>query len=754
MKVINNIQRLYIVLLLLSVFALSSCIAESIPIDSPNDDSNDVTVVIHVPGPSRGNTRAIEQGKEYDNEVRRVDVLMFDAANGLYRGRVFSTDIKTGATENIKTFTVRIPGNLGNLDLMVLANAEEIIDAAEKYDTNPLEVGKTLKTDTDTSADRLLRTSLPNSTFPSFILRAWNADPLSSTFRPFPMSGEVLGFNISDDVINVNLTRMLAKINVRFADTPEGLAASNKLVINDIMLFNSNSEGYLVSRGYNQSATNVSQHTPDAITTPDSHGYNNLILYSNAAVPGTISTGLNVCVDKIFLFEVAASASAANRRDALSLIITGNYDGSPNPTSYRIDMVDSDGNYFDIIRNHYYDIVITNITGPGIGGALDTYNSKPFNITTQINAWDEAGMNDHTYDGRYELVIDKDNFTFDQTGSPAQPLKIYTDVPAGWRIEIPTASNWISVTPGAYNNSTVPFTSTTVQITCSPDNSGAPTREGSFFIVAGPFRREITVTQVTMMFAPPGVIGITAGGRLTLRGSNHYANHTAIENFAVNEFGGLENEPVWVVYYKWGSVVAMHSGINNTGLANNFTSADIAHAPAGYNLQGLISSLDAITGNTTGNRQSRYNLIPRSIAIIDNQPITINIAAGLGDPCAFADAGTSTFAYRTPIANPNWNGNAFTTGNLAWTAANAVAGIPVAGRMSTLAGQSGWFFPAAGHREINGTVESQSAIGDYWTNMSVSNNISGLILTFNSTAVDPANVSILDGGFLVRCVRQ
>jgi hypothetical protein len=520
----------------------------------------------------------------------------------------------------------------GNYDLMVLANAKDIVDAAT------LVVGTTPKTGTTTSADRLLRASLPNPSLP-FVLRGWNAQPGSTGYRPFPMWGEVLNFTpeTSGGTMNVDLIRMLAKVNIRFANTPAGQVARDKLNITGIMLFNTNSEGYLVSRGYNQSATSVSQHAPDAIITPASHGYNNMIIY----LP--VGAGFNVSVDEIFLFEAVAAASAANRTGAVSLIIEGRYDGSTVPTYYRIDMADSDGNYFDIIRNHYYDIVITAIDGPGHSLAQDAYNAKPFNITTAINAWDERGMNNHTYDGRYQITVDYDNYKFDNSGSPAQPLRIYTDVPQGWTIEVPAEHNWIKVNgalTASYDNSVVPFVSTTIQITCDNNSSTVFSRQGSFFIVAGNLRKEIIVTQeAAAMWAPPGILGITAGGRLTLRGSVHYAVDPDIKAYADSEFGGLEGEAVRMIQFKFGSVVGLRSEVSGP----SFISDDVVWAPAEYNLAGLIANI-----NVQSTQQARYDLVPDAWNRADGIPNVTNVftpfpantpanlAAGVGDPCALA----------------------------------------------------------------------------------------------------------------------
>jgi hypothetical protein len=370
----------------------------------------------------------------------------------------------------------------GNYDLMVLANAKDRIDAVQSTWGNT-----TLKSEIDRQIDE------------SVVEQAgWNAVLGSLGYKPFPMWGEALGFNLTGTrSLSIDLVRMLAKINVSFANS----TVASKLAVDQVILTNYNTLGYLVSRGWNWSATNVSQHTPDARTTPAGKGFGEGIIYPVSAADNI--NFANLVRDRIFLFEAAKPADPTNatqRLNSVNIIVRGYYDGSATPTYYRIDMVDGSSplypnSYFDIIRNHYYDIKITGINGPGYATGQEAFDNRPFNITTAINAWDERGMNNHTYDGRYQITVDFDNFTFGHTGQPQQPLKIYTDVPAGWTIEIPTANNWISVTPNTYNNSVVPFVSTTVQISCTPNDNAALGREGSFFIVAGNLRKEITVMQ-------------------------------------------------------------------------------------------------------------------------------------------------------------------------------------------------------------------------------------------------------------------
>jgi uncharacterized protein (TIGR02145 family) len=329
------------------------------------------------------------------------------------------------------------------------------------------------------------------------------------------MWGEITNFDPSTTAglsKGVDLVRMLEKINISFAS--QAAAGTGKLEIDQIILCNYQQEGLLTSRGWTWGAPGVSGHSPDDVPASAQLGFDNGIVYDIPPLADP-SDYADLFRDEIFLFE---ASTRTDPKENVSLIIRGYYEGSSTPSYYRIDMADNNGDHLEIIRNHYYDIVITAINGPGYATGQEAYDNKPFNILTQINAWDESGMNDHTYDGRYQLTVDYSNFTADYIGysisqngyitvGSSQPLRIYTDVPAGWTIEIPAASNWISVSRISYDNSMVPFESTTVQIMCSPYNTidDSYPRTGSFFIVAGGLRKEITVSQTALQWAKTNV---------------------------------------------------------------------------------------------------------------------------------------------------------------------------------------------------------------------------------------------------------
>ncbi|MDR0334127.1 MAG: hypothetical protein LBI15_11795 [Dysgonamonadaceae bacterium] len=711
--------------ILLSVFAFSGCIEEISKFPAGND--SEFTVTIDLPG-SRTTTTDI--GTDYDNNITTIDVLMFDKNNGdRYLGHVFPLLISdvSDATGTKKQFDIKVPNNK-EINFVILANARHIV--TDPVIASNLEVNNTTKT----AVYALLTESLPQ------IALDWQT---WSTTNPIPMWGETITVNTATvTTVSASLLRMLAKINLSLTDV-----AAEKLQITEVHLCNYHTSGFLAAPA-----------TPNPTTTKLT-GYDNRLIY---AVTG------NTIQNEIFLFEVAPppspdAPSRPNRLASTCLIVKGHYDGSTDDSYYRIDIRNyPNGSYLGVTRNNVYDIVIQSVTGPGSPTGEIAYDSELININATIRIWQIGYEMEFDYE-HYRMVVSESRFHFNSTGTPQQTLRVFSDHPVGWKIEFDDdgSNNWINVSPTTSNN-TVNFVDVTIN--CLP-NEALGEKTGRFYITTPGLRKRITVTQDPLdLFAPPGVLGVTAGGRLTLRGSYHYANNEDIKAFADAEFGGLENESVWIVYYKWGSVVAMHSRLTDIALQNDFTSAVIAHTPAGYDRAGLISSIDAITGTTAADREARYNLVPYYTAA-SNQQTIVDIAAGLGDPCAFATidaAGTlAGSTWRTPAATAatgrNWNGTAYThaagPNQLLFMGVDVGNGIPVAGRMSQRLGERGWFFPLSLFRSPSNV--SLNPMGYFWTNTSEGlsfGTFNGRYLNITSFQVIPAASNAASYAFAVRCV--
>lgn len=470
MKLIKNIKH-FIAFGIFGLLLLMDCTPEAF---APRAGENTISITIDVPGAA--SSRAIAGGSADDNAINRIDVLIFKVG-GAYLGRVSPIVINgSGAT---RSFTIPVPE--GNLDLVILANSRDRIDAI----ASNLVVGATART----AAYALLTESLPATNI-------WNAQSGSTGYKPFPMWGEALNINVATtpSITGVELVRALAKINVRFLNS----GISDRLTIAGVSLYNFHTTGYLASWG-------AGANTPTAISDKRTGFANGL------AFPASVING-NQIIDEIFLFEVAPPANPGNptvadRVASTSIIISGFYKGD-NPANtaelsyYRIDLRDDAGVFLGVTRNSEYDIIIRSVTGAGANTGEIAYDSESVNITATVRAWDAGDREEVDYGGEHLMRTGASRLTFlsEGEGNAAQSLNIFSDHPGGWVVE-PGYPDWFHLSITAGNNITE-----VVDITCTPFPD---LRTGEFFIRTEGLRKRITVAQVPFSQPdPPAEISI------------------------------------------------------------------------------------------------------------------------------------------------------------------------------------------------------------------------------------------------------
>jgi uncharacterized protein (TIGR02145 family) len=452
-----------------------------------NNNEGNITITIDVP--SAASTRAITEGSANDHAINRIDVLIFNANTDLYISRVSPVFINDGVNSNQKTFTIKVPK--GNLELLILANSKDAIDAAT------LVTGATTKAQAYTQLTEVLPTG-----------NIWNAQPGSPGYKPFPMWGEVPNINTNTaTTASATLVRALAKINVRFSNTlVGGILPSDKLTITGISLYNYHTNGKLASQNWNFTTPASSTPDPTAMTFKQG-GFANGVNFPTSVIVG------NQIIDEIFLFEVAPPANPANptvadRVASTCIIISGYYKGA-DPTNttelsyYRIDLRSDAGVYYGVTRNHNYDILIQDVRGPGANTGEIAYDSELVNITATVREWGAGYEVDVDYSGQYKMITNDSEFTFLSTGMPAQMLEIFSDHPGGWTVE-PGYPDWINLSITASNNTTG-FVD--MEITCN-QYTGNTVRTGEFFIRTEGLRKKITVIQVPLSQLNPADMDI------------------------------------------------------------------------------------------------------------------------------------------------------------------------------------------------------------------------------------------------------
>jgi hypothetical protein len=352
--------------------------------------------------------------------------------------------------------------------------------------------------------------------------------------------------------------------------------------------------------------------------------------------------------------------------------------------------------------------------------------------------------------------------TTDFTGTPTVvAIDNATSETAAWITSASVSGTTLTVTTAA-NSATTPRTAT---LTLTVTNAG------------GTDTATVTITQEkyvvpapdggTPTLAPPGVIGYIAGtNTLTLKGSKEYADATSvdsdsdgigdIEEYAIDNFGGLENETVYVAYFKFGSLVAISSDpTDNTGTL--LEPEDVVAAPDEW--KGSLEQARDFIGTTWTNipvyTSTDYGTTSKRNVSDPSYHNTENFAAAKGDPCMyyFGSDGWKLPTGKPYNGAPDYYRNSESDTNLPWRAVGALgAGLP-AGRLSTRAGEAGMFYPAAGYRSYsNGSVNYQGTRGYYWSSTAIDSSY-GDRLYFNSSTVLPSNYSYYAFGVSVRCVR-
>lgn len=415
-----------------------------------------------------------------ENEMKEVDLLVFREIDGieyyLYHTHATSIDNNNGGIN--KKFKALIQKSRGSERhrIVVIANAREAVgEVVESFNTDMTkeEVLSQVTFDTD---------------------RIWNTTS-SDYFDALPMWGETSNTHIITGETNhetlgtIQMLRSVARIDVGLEiDEDELQNLATRFKIEEVKIHNANSRSRVApvaSHLENNRATRPSLAANTQAVTP-SIGYSH--------TPADLSF-----IREIYVGE--ADIRNQSDDDNMFCIVIGGYytkegeqENTDRKTWYRVDFYTTDENdmqeRLDILRNHRYKVDIVSVEGPGYETEEIAVNSRPVNMTATIIAWDEA-MGDYTFDGQYQLVVDKSRITLYEEGINAKELKIFVDHPDGWSIDY-EGNTWIHVDQetGSAGNTI------TVRVTADAYSGQENPRNDYFVIKAGKLRKKIYVTQL------------------------------------------------------------------------------------------------------------------------------------------------------------------------------------------------------------------------------------------------------------------
>lgn len=468
---------LIVSLSILSGFLSGSC-QDNDDIQASDTDAAMVTFSVKVPGSSTPSTYALNTNDE--NEVKSIEILLFDT-NGKYVYQpIFSNVINTDPIDSkIKTFTVKVPE--GTYNIVVLANSRQPLSNT----SGSFSVG-------DTKASVLDKLIITNA-------GKWNANSASGGYIPMPMWGEIASITINQSTPAnnpVNLIRMVSKIDV----TLTGTAATDNLKLKSIRLYNYNNQGRIApdAANWNQSqniVTNPSVPSTSALTLGP-------LLYDGTSITTTDVSSIG----EIYTFE-AVKANPSSLGNATCLVIGGIYTGDSQPTYYRVDFAQTSSTttYLSLLRNHHYKVNISEVSGPGLATPADAFNSRPVNIKAEIIEWNDGQISDIVFDGQYMLGVSQGEFTLPRNELTASndnnALSITTDYPSGWLVDkiVDTGGSsisWLSLVSlsGTPVVSGASGSTTNVKLKLTENISGSA-RIGFIHLKAGRLAYVVKVTQ-------------------------------------------------------------------------------------------------------------------------------------------------------------------------------------------------------------------------------------------------------------------
>ena len=461
---------------------------EKLPVPVEDREAVSMTLSVMVPGPSVAATRSLKEADECS--LRQVDVFVFrvEGQQEYFAYHVAGVNIED-SEGTTKRFLVELKKSVeGELNrIVVIANAAaEVKDALAQA------------TPGVTKEEMLGKIVFSTQ-------QRWNTTS-SAAFTPLPMWGEqsqplkITGETTGEMLGTISLLRALARIDLGVnysAGSFQGLGKTFR--IRDVKVYNANALSTIAPAAANFDPKQLRVLRPT--------------LASGTTVVKPALAYRHDVADFAFEREIyvgeADIKTKKNRDDRFCLVIGGYYtaDGAVENTTaetwYRVDFFagapdstseeDIASNCYDILRNHRYRLNIRSVKGPGYDTEEEAFNSQPVNLETEILAWEEYDMNENTFDGQYQLTVDKGEVTLYEEGTlNPQLVKVFTDHASGWTAEVPEECKWVQVNPQKGTANTVQA----ITVKCDPYTSQKDPRDGWFWIKAGKLRKKILVHQL------------------------------------------------------------------------------------------------------------------------------------------------------------------------------------------------------------------------------------------------------------------
>jgi hypothetical protein len=507
MKKIINMERItnsrWNLFLLVVLFATFSCNHDEMNPVVPEDNDGEIQEVIlkvNVPFEESSQLRSI--GPAQENAIQTIDVLAFRVSGDKAYFDYYAEGRKAaGNTEGTSSQDI-------NVTLWTRANQQLLVVVTNARD----EVNRLLQSANPVGWRGAEKDAMLAGLEYALTQEGDKWKAISATeYTAFPMWGESEADSITKQTTQLTtpiyLLRMLAKIDVQLDENVAGL--TNTFKMKSVRLYNTNTKGKIVPGAVPVTVATVPT---------DAGKYLGPLEYTDFSSPG--KTDVAVC-GSIYTFETKAPAATLESVEAASnatcLVVGGIYDNSGKVTYYRIDFLDEDKKFIDILRNHQYTVNIKDVTGNGYATPEEAFEAKSVNMSVDILNWDKGGMNDVVFDGQFYLSVSRNAFNFSREELNVKRannvLAVLTNYKtnisegiSGWYIEKivdaedgVTPVNWVQLVD---DNGTVVTQGNpdiekelVLYLDANPTGANEKVRSAKIIFAAGRLRYPVTVTQ-------------------------------------------------------------------------------------------------------------------------------------------------------------------------------------------------------------------------------------------------------------------
>lgn len=453
MNIRNAFGRLCILLLALGLF-FPSCTDELSSEVAPGGGGgtageSEVTLKLQVPGTDAGaKTRAVTEKEE--NEIDDLYVLAFkvDKHNNdeTFDYYVAAKKQSTqGSNGELSTWTASLKVKDYRQTFVMIANAQgttgKVNEQIAALAGNSVGHGK-----------MEMLAKLTETLSEDEKTKGFNADS-DGSHHPFTMYGQTAATLISENGghnLTVSMHRIMAQVRVTFSGDA---ANDDRFEAESVLLYNFNDRARVIP-------DNLGETGIDHVKTP-TIPQGAVLLPAKADGKESVPT---YAVDKaakkiahaIYLFETAQPKDGTEPEKHVKrpcLIVKGKYQQEATSCYYRVDLAKPDPGgtmtYMDVLRNHSYNVTISNVTDRGHDTPQEALLSKPANITATVVAWDDTEMGDIDFDGQRVLGIGTMKYQLGKRGGNELLQQVKASTGLAWTATLYAADEYGQATNNA-----------------------------------------------------------------------------------------------------------------------------------------------------------------------------------------------------------------------------------------------------------------------------------------------------------------